>query len=76
MDELSAETEKHAHLNKAKTKLEYALDQAEDALERERRVYQEVEKQRRKAEGELKIAQENLAEIGRQKAEAENAMKK
>lgn len=52
------------------------MDDLEDGLERERRGRQDVEKAKRKAEGELKIAQETIEELTRQKHDSENALKK
>ena len=45
-------------------------------LERERKQRQEVEKSRRKFEGELKVAHENYEEIVRQKHDVELALKR
>ena len=43
-----------------KIKLEQTLDELEDALERERRSKLEQEKQRKKAENDFRVAQENV----------------
>ena len=43
-----------------KIKLEQTLDELEDALERERRSKLEQEKQRKKVENDLRVAQENV----------------
>lgn len=45
---VKAEEDKVNHMNKVKAKLEQSLDEMEDNLEREKRVRQDVEKQRRK----------------------------
>jgi hypothetical protein len=63
-------------LAKTKGRLEESLDSAEDALDRERRIRADLDKQRRKTEGELKVAHENLDELARQKTDVENAVKK
>merc|ERR1712080_73542 len=55
-DDLSAAEEKVNHLNSIKTKLERTLDELEDGVNREKRARADVEKTRRKVEGELKIA--------------------
>merc|ERR1719239_2090725 len=47
--------EKCTHLSRVKGKLEQALDEAEDALEREKKVKGDVEKAKRKVEGDLKL---------------------
>merc|ERR1719282_563921 len=50
-------------------KLEQALDEAEDALEREKKVKGDVEKSKRKLEGDLKLTQEAISDLERVKAE-------
>merc|ERR1719206_750549 len=45
------------HLSKVKGKLEQCLDESEDALEREKKVKGDVEKAKRKIEGDLKLTQ-------------------
>lgn len=52
------------------------MDEMADNLERERRIRQDVEKSKRKTEGELKIAQETVDEFIKQKHDMENALKK
>ena len=47
--------DKVAHLNQIKNKLESTLDELESSLEREKRGRTQVEKERRKVEGELKV---------------------
>merc|ERR1719244_2513554 len=46
------------HLNKVKAKLEQTLDELEDSNEREKKLRGEVEKNKRKVEGDLKLTQE------------------
>jgi myosin heavy chain 6/7 len=48
----------------------------EDNLERERRARQDIEKTKRKVEGDLKVANETIDELNRQKQETETALKK
>lgn len=48
----------------------------EDGLEREKRQRQEIEKSKRKIEGELKLAQENIDELNKQKHDLENNIKR
>lgn len=55
LDEIQAQEDKVNHINKVKAKLESTLDEIEDSLEREKRNRQDVEKQKRKVEGELKV---------------------
>merc|ERR1712112_6326 len=55
--------------SKVKGKLEQCLDEAEDALEREKKVKGDVEKAKRKIEGDLKLTQEAVSDLERVKAE-------
>ncbi len=64
------------HLNRVKTKLEQTLDELEENMEREKRNRQDVEKQKRKAEGELKISQENYDELTKHKQDLESSLKR
>ena len=57
MEDLQSEEDKTNHTNKIKQKLESTLDDLEDSLEREKRARADLDKQKRKVEGELKIAQ-------------------
>jgi myosin protein heavy chain len=45
-------------------------------LERERHVRADTEKAKRKLEGELRIAQENLDELSKQRQDAENSLRR
>ena len=63
MEDLQAAEDKVDHLNKIKSKLEQTLDELEDSLAREKRQRADIEKQRRKTEGDLKVTQETVAEI-------------
>ncbi|KJH45354.1 myosin head [Dictyocaulus viviparus] len=55
LDDMHAQEDKVNHFNKIKAKLESTLDEVEDQLEREKRIRQDAEKQKRKIEGELKV---------------------
>merc|ERR1711923_159027 len=57
-EDIQAAEDKCNHLSRVKGKLEQALDEAEDALERERKV-----------EGDLKLTQEAISDLERVKAE-------
>ena len=57
-----------------KTKLEQTLDDLDDSLDREKRHKNEVEKSRRKIEAELKVSQEMVGEIEREKKELESVV--
>merc|ERR1712029_884617 len=71
---MGAASEKVDHLSKIKSKLEQTLDELNDSLNREKRGRADIEKQRRKVEGELRITQESVAELERTKKEAENTI--
>merc|ERR1711953_1280990 len=72
IEDLQAAQEKVDHLNSIKSKLESTLDELEDGANREKRGRADVEKQRRKIEGELKMAQETVSDIEQNKRELEN----
>jgi len=63
--------EKVDHLNKVKSKLESTLDELESSVEKEKRSRTVVEKDRRRIEGELKMAQEMVSDIERTRKELE-----
>merc|ERR1712112_277313 len=63
-DLLSAE-EKLAHMSQVTKKLEGNYDELESSLEKEKKARANVERERRKLEGELKLAQETLNELDR-----------
>merc|ERR1712080_812162 len=60
-----------AHLNRIKSKLEVTLDELNDQLSKEKRDRIDNEKARRRVEGELKVAQEAVGELERQKKDGE-----
>merc|ERR1712096_546776 len=57
-EDIQAMEDKCNHLSKVKSKLEQSLDECEDALEREKKSKGDVEKMKRKVEGDLKLTQE------------------
>merc|ERR1712158_139583 len=61
-EDVQAAEDKCNHLSRVKGKLEQALDEAEDALERERKV-----------EGDLKLTQEAVSDLERVKGELQGA---
>merc|ERR1712223_2335533 len=71
-EDLTVAEEKVSHLTSIKSKLESTLDELEDGANREKRGRADVEKQRRKIEGELKMAQETVSDIEQNKRELEN----
>jgi len=70
-EDLQVANDKVDHLNKIKSKLEQTLDELEGSLDKEKRGRGDIEKQRRKIEGELKITQESVSELERSKKELE-----
>ena len=73
-EELQAANDRNNHLIKVKNKLEGALDEMEDQVEREKRGKNEAEKQRRKIECDLRLAQETIDHVERNKKEMEAAV--
>merc|ERR1719384_845111 len=73
-EDLQVASDKVDHLMKIKTKLESTLDELESSHEKEKRGRANVEKERRKVEGELKICQETVSELERSKKELEAAI--
>ena len=71
-EDLQVSEDKLDHLSRIKTKLEVTLDELHDSLEREKRGRADIEKQRRKVEGDLRITQESVSELERSKKELEN----
>jgi len=71
-DDMNVVSEKLDHLTKLKSKLEQTLDDLEATYDKEKRLRANVEKERRKVEGELKIAQQTTMELERSKREMEN----
>merc|ERR1712198_732919 len=75
-EELTSAEEKLDHLNKIKVKLEVTLDELEDSLEREKKARLDMDKQRRKVEAGLKITQEVVNDLERDKKELEGLITK
>jgi len=73
-EELQNADEKVSHLTMVKNKLEQTLDDLEDSLERERRKRNEEEKQRRKIDGDVKLAQEGIMELEKGKKELDASL--
>merc|ERR1719225_2568587 len=71
IEDLQAAEEKVEHLNRIKSKLEMTLDELNDSLSKEKRSRIDTEKARRRVEGELKISQEAVSDLERQKKEGE-----
>merc|ERR1719412_1932219 len=75
-DELNQAEEKVDHMNKVKVKLEVTLDELEDSYEREKKSRLDMEKQRRKIEADLKVTQEVVLDLERDKKELEGMIEK
>ena len=73
-EDLQTASDKVDHLIKVKSKLESTLDELEGSVEREKRSRGALEKERRKVEAELKITQEQVADLERSKKELEAAI--
>merc|ERR1712123_187232 len=73
-EDLQSADDKVSHMSSVVKKLESTLDELEGSLEKEKRGRAQVEKERRKVEGDLKICQETVAELERSKKELEAAL--
>merc|ERR1719189_2695078 len=73
-EDLQVASEKVDYLSKIKSKLEQTLDELNDSLNREKRGRADIEKQRRKVEGELRVTQESVSDLERSKKEAEGTI--
>merc|ERR1712088_30440 len=71
VEDLQGAEEKVDHLNKIKSRLESTLDELNNSLGNEKRGRIDVEKARRRVEGELKISQEAVSDLERQKKDGE-----
>merc|ERR1719507_2686675 len=61
--------DKSNHLNKLKLRLEKQLDEIEDSWEREKKHKGDIEKLKRQVEGNLKLTQETVSDLERNKIE-------
>merc|ERR1719433_1412541 len=75
-EDLQVAEDKVGHLNQIKSKLESTLDELEGSYEKEKRGRANIEKERRKIEGELRIMQETVSELERTKKELEAAIQR
>merc|ERR1719189_124993 len=71
LEDLQAAEDKVNHLLKIKSKLEQTLDELHGSHDSEKRGRADVEKSRRRAEGELKVTQETVSDLERTKKELE-----
>merc|ERR1712114_110043 len=70
-EDLVAAEEKVAHLMSVKSQLESTRDQLESGLDKEKKSRAALEKQKRKVEGDLKMAQDAVADLERAKRDLE-----
>merc|ERR1712076_74875 len=70
-DDMIAVNEKVDHLNSIKSKLESTLGELESGLDKEKKARATIEKQKRKVEGDLKMAQDSVVELERNKRDVE-----
>merc|ERR1711892_1474265 len=73
-EDLVAAEEKVAHLMSVKSQLESTLDQLESGLDKEKKGRGSLEKAKRKVEGDLKMAQDAVADLERGKREVEGVI--
>merc|ERR1719228_2028127 len=73
-EDLQVAQDKLEHLANIKSKLESTLDELNDSLAREKRARADIEKQRRKVEGDLRVTQETVGDYERQKKELEGTI--
>merc|ERR1711923_300732 len=73
-DDLQVVEDKVSHMNKIKSKLQQTHDELADSSEREKRARGDVDKQRRKVEGDLKVTQESVGDLERSKKDLENTI--
>merc|ERR1711976_833412 len=71
VEDLQVAQDKVEHVANIKEKLESTLDELNDSLAREKRARADIEKQRRKVEGDLRVTQESVGDLERQKKELE-----
>ncbi|XP_050734450.1 myosin heavy chain, muscle-like [Eriocheir sinensis] len=68
--------DKCGHLNNVKGKLEQTLDELEDSLEREKKLRSDVEKAKRKLEGDVKLTQETVSDLERHYKDMESTIQR
>merc|ERR1719376_1386089 len=73
-EDLAAAEEKVAHLMSVKSQLQSTLDQLDSGLDKEKKSRAALEKQKRKVEGDLKMAQDAVADLERAKREIETVI--
>uniref|UniRef100_A0A3Q3L319 Uncharacterized protein n=1 Tax=Labrus bergylta TaxID=56723 RepID=A0A3Q3L319_9LABR len=74
LDDLQAEEDKLNAVSKARTKLEQQVDEA--SLEQEKKIRMDLERGKRKLEGDLKLSQESIMDLENEKQQLDEKMKK
>merc|ERR1712079_442880 len=69
-EQIQSFEDKCNHLNKLKIRLEKSLDEVEDSWEREKKHKGDIEKLKRQVESNLKLTQETVSDLERNKIEA------
>ena len=73
-DELMSSGGKVVHLTDVKNKLEHTLDDMDSAVEKEKKMKYNTEKERRKLEGDLKMCQSSVTDLEKEKREMEQSI--
>ncbi|CAL4179704.1 unnamed protein product, partial [Meganyctiphanes norvegica] len=71
-EDLQSVEDKCNHLSMLKSKLEQTLDELEDSLDREKKLRAEVDMAKRKISSDLKLTQDAVGDVEREKKEMEN----
>merc|ERR1712106_1142799 len=75
-EDMTSMEDRCVHLGKVKSKLEMSLDGCKDVLEREKKSKGDVEKIKRKIEGDLKLTQESVADLERVKSDLQAVLQR
>ena len=76
LDDLQSEEDKVAGLVKMKNKTDQQLDEFDSALETEKKIRMDLERIKRKLEGEARLAAEHVLDLEAEKTRLEDKMKK
>merc|ERR1712131_384341 len=76
LSDLQSEEEKVQNLSKSKSKLEHQVDDLEVNFETEKKNTMDLERNKRKLEGDIRLAQETIMDLENDKASEEEKLKK
>merc|ERR1712212_1385474 len=76
LSDLQTEEEKVGNLSKSKSKLEHQVDDLEVNFESEKKNRMDLERNKRKLEGDIRLAQETIMDLENDKAGEEEKLKK